>query len=73
MTTEELIYKLRQLHDFYDVYIGDLAWIHEVIKLLEKQIPKKSDGLSCPVCKWNVVNRDGNKSNYCRHCGQRLE
>ena len=41
------------------------------IKALEKQIPKKRDGYSCPVC--SHYFEDGECFTYCPECGQRLE
>lgn len=41
------------------------------IKALEKQIPKKKDSYSCPVC--SNYFEDGEDFNYCPECGQRWE
>ena len=41
------------------------------IQALEKQIPKKRDSYSCPVC--SHYFEDGECFTYCPECGQRLE
>ena len=41
------------------------------IKALEKQIPKKRDSYSCPIC--SHYFEDGECFTYCPECGQRLE
>ena len=41
------------------------------IQALEKQIPKKRDNYSCPVC--SHYFEDGECFTYCPECGQRLE
>ena len=41
------------------------------IQALEKQIPKKRDSYSCPVCYHYF--EDGECFTYCPECGQRLE
>ena len=40
------------------------------IKALEKQIPKKRDNYSCPIC--SHYFEDGECFTYCPECGQRL-
>ena len=45
--------------------------IQIAIQSLEKQIPKKRDGYSCPVCYHYF--EDGECFTYCPECGQRLE
>ena len=41
------------------------------IQGLEKQIPKKRDNYSCPIC--SHYFEDGECFTYCPECGQRLE
>ena len=41
------------------------------IQALEKQISKKRDSYSCPVC--SHYFEDGECFTYCPECGQRLE
>ena len=41
------------------------------IQALEKQIPKKRDNYSCPIC--SHYFEDGECFTYCPECGQRLE
>ena len=41
------------------------------IQALEKQIPKKRDSYSCPIC--SHYFEDGECFTYCPECGQRLE
>ena len=41
------------------------------IQALEKQIPKKRDSYSCPVC--SHYFEDGECFTYCPECGQRIE
>ena len=41
------------------------------INALEKQIPKKRDNYSCPIC--SHYFEDGECFTYCPECGQRLE
>ena len=41
------------------------------IKALEKQISKKRDNYSCPIC--SHYFEDGECFTYCPECGQRLE
>ena len=41
------------------------------IKALEKQIPKKRNSYSCPIC--SHYFEDGECFTYCPECGQRLE
>ena len=41
------------------------------LQALEKQIPKKRDSYSCPVC--SHYFEDGECFTYCPECGQRLE
>ena len=41
------------------------------IQALEKQIPKKRDNYSCPIC--SHYFEDGGCFTYCPECGQRLE
>ena len=45
--------------------------IEIAIQALEKQIPKKRDSYSCPVC--SHYFEDGECFTYCPECGQRLE
>ena len=45
--------------------------IQIAIQALEKQIPKKRDSYSCPVC--SHYFEDGECFTYCPECGQRLE
>ena len=45
--------------------------IEIAIQALEKQIPKKRDNYSCPVC--SHYFEDGECFTYCPECGQRLE
>ena len=40
------------------------------IKALEKQIPKKRNSYSCPIC--SHYFEDGECFTYCPECGQRL-
>ena len=44
--------------------------IQIAIQALEKQIPKKRDNYSCPIC--SHYFEDGECFNYCPECGQRL-
>lgn len=41
------------------------------INALEKQIPKKRNSYSCPIC--SHYFEDGECFTYCPECGQRLE
>ena len=41
------------------------------INALKKQIPKKRDNYSCPIC--SHYFEDGECFTYCPECGQRLE
>lgn len=41
------------------------------IQALEKQVPKKKDSYSCPVC--SHYFEDGEDFTYCPECGQRWE
>ena len=41
------------------------------IQALEKQIPRKRDNYSCPIC--SHYFEDGECFTYCPECGQRLE
>ena len=41
------------------------------IQALEKQIPKKRNSYSCPIC--SHYFEDGECFTYCPECGQRLE
>ena len=41
------------------------------IQALEKQIPKKRDSYSCPIC--SHYFEDGEYFTYCPECGQRIE
>lgn len=41
------------------------------IQSLEKQIPKKRNSYSCPIC--SHYFEDGECFTYCPECGQRLE
>ena len=41
------------------------------IQALEKQIPKKRNNYSCPIC--SHYFEDGECFTYCPECGQRLE
>ena len=45
--------------------------IQIAIQALEKQIPKKRDNYSCPIC--SHYFEDGECFTYCPECGQRLE
>ena len=45
--------------------------IEIAIQALEKQIPKKRDSYSCPIC--SHYFEDGECFTYCPECGQRLE
>ena len=45
--------------------------IEIAIQALEKQIPKKRDNYSCPIC--SHYFEDGECFTYCPECGQRLE
>ena len=45
--------------------------IQIAIQALEKQIPKKRDNYSCPIC--SHYFEDGECLTYCPECGQRLE
>ena len=42
-----------------------------IVQALEKQIPKKRDNYSCPIC--SHYFEDGECFTYCPECGQRLE
>ena len=44
--------------------------IQIAIQALEKQIPKKRDSYTCPVC--SHYFEDGECFTYCPECGQRL-
>ena len=41
------------------------------IKELEKQIPRKRDNYSCPIC--SHYFEDGECFTYCPECGQKLD
>ena len=45
--------------------------IEIAIQALEKQIPKKRDNYSCPIC--SHYFEDGEYFIYCPECGQRLD
>ena len=45
--------------------------IQIAIQALEKQLPKKRDNYSCPIC--SHYFEDGECFTYCPECGQRLE
>ena len=45
--------------------------IDMAIQALEKQIPRKRDNYSCPIC--SHYFEDGECFIYCPECGQRLE
>lgn len=45
--------------------------IQIAIQALEKQIPKKRDNYSCPIC--SHYFEDGECFTYCPECGQRLD
>ena len=48
-----------------------IASVEIAIQALEKQIPKKRDNYSCPIC--SHYFEDGECFTYCPECGQRLE
>lgn len=81
MKIEEILkYAKQGLEDALEFGYNDMAvmfW-EEIIKLLEKQIPKEPILLKsmvvkrCPVCKC-VAESDCEEYGYCQECGQALK
>ena len=72
MTESEAIKELHEIRPRGGIIPQKRAEAIDVaINALEKQIPKKRDNYSCPVC--SHYFEDGECFTYCPECGQRLE
>lgn len=69
MNTEKAISILRHLKNLSRTRDFEEEALDMAIKALEKQIPKKKDSYSCPVC--SNYFEDGEDFKYCHECGQR--
>lgn len=79
MIEEILKYAKRGLEDALEFGYNDMAvmfW-EEIIKLLEKQIPKKPnrfEGYTCRECNGRLARQtDLVNQMYCHHCGQKMK
>lgn len=76
MTESEAIKWQKQLGEVFKGFHLDIEEKMNIscemaINALEKQIPKKRDNYSCPIC--SHYFEDGECFTYCPECGQRLE
>lgn len=73
MKEQEAIKRIKECRNTpnFQPYIYMNEALDMAIKALEKQIPKKKDSYSCPVC--SNYFEDGEDFNYCPECGQRWE
>lgn len=72
MTESEAIKELHEIRPRGGIIPQKRAEAIDVaIKALEKQIPKKRNSYSCPIC--SHYFEDGECFTYCPECGQRLE
>ena len=72
MTESEAIKELHEIRPRGGIIPQKRAEAIDVaIKALEKQIPKKINSYSCPIC--SHYFEDGECFTYCPECGQRLE
>lgn len=73
MKEQEAIKRIKECRNTpnFQPYIYMNEALDMAIKALEKQIPKKKDSYSCPVCSYYF--EDGEDFKYCPECGQRWE
>ena len=72
MTESEAIKELHEIRPRGGIIPQKRAEAIDVaINALEKQIPKKRNSYSCPIC--SHYFEDGECFTYCPECGQRLE
>ena len=73
MTESEVIEKFKRTSILWESATNTemVEAVKMAINALEKQIPKKRDNYSCPIC--SHYFEDGECFTYCPECGQRLE
>ena len=69
MTKEEVLEYVKIMKVCAETPLAEMV-CDEVIKIIEKQIPIKSEEDNCLSCDSSPANFEGE---YCSHCGQRIE